>query len=72
MPRRPKVIQAESTVLARAWFVATDNPIVGTDQDAIAFIFQVKENVGTLVPATYGEGKFHHRSSHLDFYAFSD
>ena len=51
--------------------MATDNPIVRTDQDDVAFMLQVKENVETLAPANYGEGKHHDRSSCLDFHAFS-
>ena len=35
MPRSPKVDQVESAVLAREWLMATCNPIVGTDKDAL-------------------------------------
>ena len=35
MPRSPKVDQAESDVLAEAWLTATENSIVGTDQDTL-------------------------------------
>ena len=69
MVRGQIVDKEEATKFTMAWLRATNDPLVGTDQDSETFQIKVKEELERLEMDVVPPGKYHMRG-HLPIYKY--